>query len=45
MEGKFDGIYMNHSDNGMKKNIVREKPKKMLGPSVQGIVKTQLEVV
>ena len=50
MEGKFDGMYTNHPANenyewAKKKYGKKEAYKKMAGPSVQGIVKTQLKVV
>ena len=49
MEVNFYVMYMNHLDKNMmnllKKNIGREKPTKRSGPSVQGMVKTQLETL
>ena len=49
MEGKFDGMYMIHLDNKhdewSEEKEKREKPTKRSGTSVQGMVKTQLEIV
>ena len=49
MEGKFDGIYMNHPTNkhdewDEEKNIHREAYKRA-GPRVKGMVKNQVEIV
>ena len=49
MEGKFDGMYMNHPSN-KHDEWVEEKHRnreayKMAGPILHGIVKTQLGVV